>query len=106
MVDRKILDEVVQRIVINYQPDKLLLYGSQACGKEQTDSDFDLLIIKDNKLPRHKRSREVRPFLRGIKFPIDIIVYTQAEIEKWQNVKNSFIYNVLNSCEILYERKV
>ena len=106
MVDKNILNEIVYRIVNNYHPDKLLLYGSQASGTEQENSDVDLLIIKNNKLPRHKRSREVKPFLRGIKFPIDIIVYTQEEIEKWQNVKNSFIYNVLISCEILYERKV
>ena len=104
MLDKKILDEIVLKIVDNYKPEKLLLFGSYASGNETENSDLDLLIVKDNDLPRYKRSREVRSFLRGILFPMDIIVYTPDEIKKWEKVNHSFIYNVLNSCEVLYER--
>ena len=106
MLKKKILNEIVLRIVNNYNPEKLILFGSYASGDETEDSDLDLLIIKKNNLPRYKRSQEVRPFLRGIIFPMDILVYTPNEINKWKDVKNSFIYNVLNSCEVLYEQKI
>ncbi|MEA1973106.1 MAG: nucleotidyltransferase domain-containing protein [Candidatus Cloacimonadota bacterium] len=106
MLKKRMLDEIVLKIVNNYKPEKLLLFGSYASETETESSDLDLLVIKNNNLPRYKRSREVRAFLRGILFPMDIIVYTPEEIKKWKNVKHSFIHNVLNSCEVLYEREI
>lgn len=105
MLNEKLIQEIVKRIVENHNPEKLLLYGSQANGDTNKDSDIDLLVIKNSDLPRYKRSRKIRFLLKGLKLPFDIIEYTPEEIEKWKNVKNSFIYNVFHSSKVLYERE-
>ncbi len=102
MVTKKEIDEVVKRIVENYKPEKIILFGSYAYGNPSEDSDLDLLIIKDSKLPRYKRGREVRRYLRGLKVAVDLLVYTDEEVQKWKDVKPAFITTVTEKGMVLY----
>ena len=38
---------VVQAIVENYQPEKVILFGSYASGSAGDDSDLDLAVVKN-----------------------------------------------------------
>ena len=49
------IEAVVQAIGQNFQPEKIVLFGSYAGGAPSADSDLDLLVIMDSDLPRHKR---------------------------------------------------
>ena len=102
MVTQKQIDEISKRIVENFKPEKVILFGSYAHGNPTEDSDLDLLIVKDSNLPRYKRGREVRRYLRGLKIAIDLVVYTKDEIQKWSNVKTSFITTVMEEGKVLY----
>ena len=104
MIAQKQIDEVVKRIVDNYNPEKVILFGSYAYGSPGRDSDLDLLIVKDSDIPRYKRGRGVRKYLSGMKIAIDLIVYTNEEIRKWKNVKTAFITGVMEKGKVLYER--
>ncbi len=103
IAENKIL-EIIDKIAIGYQPDKVILFGSYASGKANEDSDLDLLIVKDSLLTRPERTANVRKLLFGSGLPIDIIVYTPYEIEKSKVDKHSFIYEILNTGKTLYER--
>ncbi len=105
MVTQNQINEITKRIVENSQPEKVILFGSYAKGNPTENSDLDLLIVKDSKIPRYKRGREIRKHLRGLKIPIDLIVYTNDEIQKWRNVKTAFITTVMESGRVLYEAK-
>ncbi len=102
MLAQNQLDEIVRRIVKHYSPKRIILFGSYAKGQATVDSDLDLLIIKETALPRYKRGREVRKYLRGLKIAIDLIVYTEEEIQKWKDVKTAFITTVLEEGKVLY----
>lgn len=102
MITKEKIDEIIKRIVENYHPEKIILFGSYAYGTPSEDSDLDLLIIKDSSLPRYKRGREVRKYLRGLKLAIDLVVYTEEEIQKWSDVRTAFITTVLERGKILY----
>ncbi|NUM72881.1 nucleotidyltransferase domain-containing protein [candidate division KSB1 bacterium] len=105
MITQERLYEITSRIVSNYQPQKVVLFGSYAKGKATQGSDLDLLIVKETATPRYKRGREVRKSLRGLKTSIDLLVYTPDEIERWRHVKNAFITTILRTGKVLYERK-
>lgn len=47
---QKKLSQVVKRLVRNYGPDKVILFGSYAWGKVSRSSDLDLLVIKYSRL--------------------------------------------------------
>lgn len=53
MISSERIGIIIDKIVTAYQPDKIMLFGSHATGQAIEDSDLDLLIVKDTKLPRH-----------------------------------------------------
>jgi predicted nucleotidyltransferase len=104
MIGKAKISEIVNKIAVGYNPDKIILIGSYADGTPNKDSDLDLLIIQETDLPPHKRGLDIRLSLIGSKVPIDILVYTNAEFEKEKNEKFSFLYSAIKTSEVLYER--
>ena len=104
MIESKMIDDIVKRIAIKFNPDKIILFGSYATGNPNNDSDIDLLIIKDSDLPRHKRSFDIQKSLIGSMIPMDILVYTTKEFEQEKKEKSSFLYSAIKTSKILYER--
>src|SRR3989344_2305604 len=93
----KKLEEVTDRIVNEYKPKKIILFGSFAWGTPHKDSDFDLFIIKDTDERRIDREREVQKILWGTKFPVDILVYTSEEVEHRLGLEDFFVQNILKN---------
>jgi len=102
MISQEKINEVINRIVKNINPEEIILFGSYASGNPSEDSDLDILIIKEMRMPRYKRSRQVKKHLRGMKIPIDVIVYTKKEIKKWENTETAFINQAIKQGKILY----
>ena len=81
-----ILDEakfLAGKIAKNYNPKKIVLFGSVARGTNSSNSDIDFLIIKESSQTRPFRIKKVFESIRGVKrnYPLDTIVYTPSEIE-------------------------
>lgn len=104
MIGKDKISEIVEKIASGYNPDKIILFGSYAIGNPNENSDLDLFVIKESDIPRPQRVVKVRKMLYGSMVPIDIIVYTPEEIEAAKENKFSFVYEVLNTGKILYER--
>src|SRR5208337_579743 len=43
-----LIDDIVRRIVETAQPEKIILSGSRARGDARSNSDFDVLVIKES----------------------------------------------------------
>lgn len=102
MITQNQIKEVVDIIVKNVNPEKVILFGSYAYGEPQEDSDLDILVIKDTDDDRYRRTREIRRYLRGTKIPIDVVVYTKEEVEEWRETKSAFITQVIRNGKVLY----
>lgn len=97
-----LINKIVQIIIETAHPLKIFLFGSYARGDENENSDLDFLVIKDSTEPRHLRAKEIRSKLRGLKFPVDIIVYTPDEFAKWDKIPQSFANTILAEGKVLY----
>jgi uncharacterized protein len=106
MIDSNKINEVVKRIANKFNPDKIILFGSYASGKPNTDSDLDLLIIQETDLPMHRRGVDIRLSLIGTMIPIDVLVYTQTEFDEEKNKSYSFLSSAIKNSKVLYERPV
>ena len=74
------LEIIRDRVVSEFGPEKIVLFGSRVSGHARPDSDLDLLVI----FPRLEDKRQTRVSLynalRGIPFSKDIFVACQDEI--------------------------
>lgn len=102
MITNKEINQIVSIIAETEKPDQIILFGSYANGNPTEDSDLDLLIIKDSPLEANKRCRELRKKLRGMKVPLDLIMYTHQEVERWRDTKSAFITQVLENGMVIY----
>lgn len=103
-VDEDLLEEVVRRIVSAVDPDRIVLFGSQAEGTAGEGSDLDLLVVMRSDLPRPRRAAAVYRALAGLLIPKDVVVYTPEEVDLWRDVPEAFVTTVLRRGRVLYER--
>jgi len=106
MKDNPEITQITECIIREYQPDKIILFGSWARGDADEHSDIDLLVISDREqgLPRYKRGLDVRLLLSQFQSPKDILFYTHKDVERWRDVPQTFVNSVLSEGRILYER--
>ena len=98
------LDLVVETLVRAHPFERIVLFGSHATGHGQWDSDLDLLVVWQTDLPPLERALETRRLLADINCPLDIVVYTPAELDYWQQTPSSFASQILAEGTTLYER--
>jgi predicted nucleotidyltransferase len=101
MIARKQIEEYCAAIAREFQPEKIILFGSYAYGKPTQDSDVDLLVVMHHR----KSARPSLEIRRRISagFPVDILVRTPAEIAKRFNWGDSFTTEVLTNGRVMYE---
>lgn len=88
----------------NYNPEKIILFGSGARGDIHTDSDIDLLIIKNSDKKKAYRIKEVFTALRNVPrtYSLDPLVYTPNEIKKRLALGDYFIKRIMTEGRVLY----
>lgn len=96
-----VIDQILERVK-NYKPEKVILFGSQAYGTPNKDSDYDIAIIKDTNKPYRERLIDVRSLVR-MTTPIDFFVFTQNEVDKYKNT-NPMIKEIMKKGRVLYEQ--
>ena len=99
-----VLDEVVQRIVAVADPEKIILFGSAARGELGPDSDLDLLVVKSG-VHRRKLAQSIYEKLLGIGCPVDVVVVTPEDIEKYGDAIGLILDPALREGKVIYERK-
>jgi uncharacterized protein len=110
-VNNLYIDKIMERLLeINIY--KVILFGSYAKEKEDTDSDIDLLIVLDEEiLPENydqwlEMKMKVRRVLRDInrEVAIDLLVYTKPQYEKIKREMGSFQKEIHETGKVLYEK--
>jgi predicted nucleotidyltransferase len=100
LIDQKIA-KVAEKIVKEYQPEKIILFGSYAWGTPHRDSDVDLFIVKKTDNAR-KMAMEIDGSIFPRPFPIDLLVYTPESVERRKKINDFFIMDILNKGKVLY----
>jgi len=101
----KTVNDVVNRLIEYYKPEKIILYGSSSIERRKQDSDVDLLIVKDTDRRLLERQIEVESILSDRLLPLDIIVYTPKEVRFLYSIGSPFIEEVMEKGRLLYMRK-
>ncbi len=100
-----LMAEMVRRIVTNWNPDRIILFGSHARGVAGTDSDVDLLVVVPLNRDRRTIRLGIRRALSGIGLPKDVVVVSPQEMDRYRECPGTIIRAALGEGKILYERK-
>jgi predicted nucleotidyltransferase len=78
----KSIDQLVQRIVQEVHPLRIVLFGSAVTGKTTPQSDIDLLVVMPEGIHRRRTAQLLYRKIRGVDAPFDILVATPTDLEK------------------------
>jgi len=104
----KLLNDELKRIVEvikrQYDPERIILFGSMAVRKVHEWSDIDLVIIKKTPKRFIERALEVGRLVQP-RVGIDLFIYTPEEYEFLLKERSSFLLSVLKTGETVYEKR-
>ncbi|OGZ84885.1 MAG: hypothetical protein A2599_03030 [Candidatus Staskawiczbacteria bacterium RIFOXYD1_FULL_39_28] len=98
------IKNISDKIVAEYKPEKIILFGSFAWGNPTKDSDIDLLVVKKSDKSPFDRVRDVYRIIFSMGGAIDILVYTPEQIERRKKINDPFILKIINEGKLLYAR--
>jgi len=105
ILEGNILEIITERLVREFAPEQIVLFGSHAWGRPDDDSDVDLLVIvSESKLSASRRSQQAHRCLGGLNVPKDVLVQTRAEVERALGVRTSLVRQIIEEGRLLYER--
>jgi predicted nucleotidyltransferase len=104
MTGEQEIERILRRIVEDYRPLKVILFGSYAYGTPRQDSDIDLLIIKETRERFIDRFVEVKRLVADSnrRIPFEPIVLTPGEIERRLAIGDQFIQEIITRGKVLY----
>src|SRR2546422_933605 len=86
------IGEAVRRIVEASRPLKIIMFGSQALGSGQTDSDLDLMVIMEEVENSAGESVRLRRLLKGLIMAVDVLVVDRAKFDYWKDTPGNVYY--------------
>ena len=98
------IGRMVKRIVQQFDPDQVILFGSQARGEAGPDSDVDLLVVMAVKGSRLEKRLAIRGVLREFLVPMDILVTTPEDFAWRKDVVGTIEWPASREGKVLYAR--
>jgi uncharacterized protein len=102
------IEEIVQAIVEASAPERIILFGSAAHGEIGPDSDVDLLVVEKessfHQASRWAESSRMRKALWKFPVPIDVLIFTPEEVDRWKDSTNHVIARSAREGTVVYDR--
>jgi uncharacterized protein len=98
-----LLENVIDRLKAEFQPEEIYLFGSHAWGAPNEDSDVDLMVIvpKSDERPV-RREQRAQKCLGRLPISADVLVRTRGEINRYKHLRASLFHQVLKQGRKLY----
>ncbi len=96
------IKSLCRQIVENFNPQKIILFGSHAYGEPTADSDVDLLVVMPFEgSDAHKAIEILLNLKTGV--PLDLLVRTSEQIRERIEMEDFFMREIINKGKLLYE---
>lgn len=98
------LAAIVERIVRNFDPERIILFGSRARGDADPESDFDLLVVMNFQGSAREIRLAIRRLLADLPFAKDVFVTTPEDFAWRQHVAGTLEYPAAQEGKVVYAR--
>lgn len=82
--------------------EQIVLFGSYASGLADEGSDLDFLVIESEVPNRAQEMVRLRRSLRSLRVPVDILVYSRAEVAQWGQQTGTALYWALKEGRVVH----
>lgn len=96
------LNDLIARVIAAVHPLRILLFGSSARGETGRYSDIDLLVVVPDGSHRRKTAQRIYRQLLDFAAPVDVVVATQSDIEKYHDTPGLIYREALREGRELY----
>ena len=97
------IDAAIERLVAEFKPEQIWLFGSYAWGEPDEHSDLDFLVVVPQSEERPlKRMQRAHHCLGSLSMSKDVLVKTQAEFDRFRDVRPSLTYKIATEGRLLY----
>ncbi|MBI5031516.1 MAG: nucleotidyltransferase domain-containing protein [Chloroflexi bacterium] len=99
----RVIRATVKQIAAQFNPEKIILFGSYAYGKPKPESDVDLLVVMDTPL---RPSEQAAQIVRAIDyhFGMDLLVRRPRQIQERVALGDSFLREITEKGKVVYAR--
>src|SRR5262245_8113672 len=101
-IPMRVIRRYARAIAEEFQPDKIILFGSYAYGTPNDDSDVDLLVVMPAR-DVHAQAVRIRWRLAA-PFPLDLLVRTPKDIAWRLQESESFMTTIVTQGKVLHEK--
>lgn len=95
------VDRFKEAVVREFQPERIILFGSRAYGDPEPDADVDLLVIFPGEREEIDRSLDIRMRV-PCDFSLDLLTRSMGEIARRVEMGDSFVREILEHGKVLY----
>ncbi|MGD9893682.1 MAG: nucleotidyltransferase domain-containing protein [Dehalococcoidia bacterium] len=95
---------MTERIVEEFSPVRVIVFGSHARGDAQPDSDVDLLVVLPAVADKREAAISIRRALADFPVSKDVIVTTPEEIARRGDLVGTVLRPALREGTVVYER--
>ena len=102
-MNNELLSTMTQRIVRDFHPVQIILFGSYVRGDAHPQSDVDLLVVFSELVDKRKTAFDIRRTLADLPVAKDILVTTPEELARHRDLVGTALRAAQREGEILYE---
>ena len=104
MLSEIVKNQIKERLLSKFDPEKIIIFGSQAHGTADSRSDIDILVISSLTEDRFDMMNKMSSLLIKLNYAFDVIILTEEEFERDKKYPGTIARYATKDGIILYER--
>jgi len=96
------IQSLADKIVREFHPEKIILFGSHARGDATTGSDVDLMVIIASDEHPSSMAAKITNQVHPRNYALDLIVRSPETVRRRMQMNDWFIHDVMREGRVLY----
>lgn len=96
------IQNLADKILREFHPEKIILFGSHARGDAKPDSDVDLLVIMNSDQHPSRTAAEITYRVHPRRYPLDLVVRSPQMVRTRLQMNDWFMRDVMREGRVLY----